>query len=263
MIVLQHPHELRRKNRSLPLVELALFGERISNETAEQEDAKTTTDDDFVMKTMVGRRFGDNSDEDILKILRDPTEVVLLVFPHPDAMDLHDGIALAESKVKDKNVKAAGESPKVSDKKINLIFIDASWKHAIEMNNKTEAAGMWPKNMIRVQLTPSSQDTTQDSSSDNSFIQRRFQIRAPPSPDHLSTAECLAWIASRVENNPEIYEGIMKVLDYMVELWRGFANAQGDTVVGDKRNRAGRSFTDGDGCREMSQKRRKIPSNKT
>ena len=41
MIVLQHPHdhELRRKNRLL-----ALFGERISNETAEQEDAKTTTE---------------------------------------------------------------------------------------------------------------------------------------------------------------------------------------------------------------------------
>ena len=264
MIVLQHPHELRRKNRSLPLVELALFGERISNDTVEQEDAKATKDEDFVMKTIVGRRIGDKSDEGILKILRDPTEVVLLVFPHSDAMDIHDGIALAESKIKDNNVKADGESPK-ADKKINLIFIDASWKHAIEMNNKTEAAGIWPKNMIRVQLTPSSQqDTTQDSSSDNAFIQRRFQIRAPPSPDHLSTAECLAWIASRVENNPEIYEGIMKVLDYMVELWRGFANvaAQGDTV-GDKRNRAGRSFSDGDGCREMSQKRRKIPSNKT
>ena len=37
-------------------------------------------------------------------------------------MDLHDGIALQDSKIKDNNVKADGESPKVSDKKINLIF---------------------------------------------------------------------------------------------------------------------------------------------
>ena len=266
IIVLQHPHELRRKNRSLPLVELALFGEHITiaKEAVQEDDkdAKATKDDDFVMKTIVGRRIGDNSDEDVLKILRDPDEVVVLVFPQPNAMDMEDGLALAESKVKEsQSNKEKNDGDSQSDKKITLIFIDASWKHAIEMNNKTEALGIWPKHLIRVQLTPSS-SSEETSDSKHTFIQRRFQIRAPPSPDHLSTAECLAWISSRVENNPEIYEGIMKVLDYMVELWRGFANAADGGGDADKRKGRGRGFTDGDGCREMSQKKRKITSNK-
>lgn len=253
IIVLQHPHELRRKNRSLPLVELALFGKHLD------QTEQSSSDDDFVMKTIVGRRIGEKSDDAVLKLLSDPNEVVVLVFPHPDAMDLEDGLALAESKVKgiSQNKEEGDPNGKnQSDKKMTLIFIDASWKHAKEMDNKTDAAGVWPNNMIRVQLTPSSSSSTSngEETSNNEFIQRRFQIRAPPSPDHLSTAECLAWIASRVEGNSDIYEGIMKVLDTMVEIWRGFA--------GDGKRKGGGSFTDGDGCREMTQKKRKIVSNK-
>lgn len=256
IIVLQHPHELRRKNRSLPLVELALFG-KLLNQT--EQPYTNASDDDFVMKTIVGRRIGEKSDDAVLKLLNDPNEVVVLVFPHPNAMDLEDGLALAESKIKDKNQNHEGDFDNANklDKKMTLIFIDASWKHAKEMDNKTEAAGVWPENMIRVQLTPSSSSTCDKEETSNDFIQRRFQIRAPPSPDHLSTAECLAWIASRVEGNKDIYEGTMKVLDYMVELWRGFARSDSN----DKR-KGGGSFTDGDGCREMTQKRRKITSNK-
>lgn len=253
VIVLQHPHERRRKNRSLPLVELALFGKHLGQ--AEQNNT-AMADNGFVMKTIVGRRIGENTDDSVLKLLSDPNEVVVLVFPHPNAMDLEDGLVLAENKLKDK----ANESH--SEKKITLVFIDASWKHAKEMDNKTEAAGVWPKNLIRVQLTPSTSSTTnqEETSSDSkpAFIQRRFQIRAPPSPDHLSTAECMAWIASRIESNSKIYEGIMKVLDYMVELWRGFASSDG----GDDKRKGRSSFTNGDGCREMTQKRRKITSNK-
>ncbi|KAK1741631.1 DTW domain-containing protein [Skeletonema marinoi] len=264
VIVLQHPHELRRKNRSLPLVELALFGQHLSQ--TEQQNS-SASDDDFVMKRIVGRRIGEKSDDAVLKLLSDPNEVVVLVFPHPNAMDLEDGLALAESKIKGTSQNHEGETKSatnttspdgnLSGKKMTLIFIDASWKHAKEMDNKTEAAGVWPKHLIRVQLTPSTSSTSnQEETSNDAFVQRRFQIRAPPSPDHLSTAECLAWIASRVEGNSDIYEGIMKVLDYMVELWRGFARPDGD------KRKGGGSFTDGDGCREMTQKRRKITSNK-
>ena len=254
IIVLQHPHELRRKNRSLPLVELALFGKHL-NQT--ELPSSTASDGDFVMKTIVGRRIGDTSDDAVLKLLSDPNEVVVLVFPHPNAMDLEDGLALAESKIKGKSQNQQGDFDGNEPDKMTLIFIDASWKHAKEMDNKTGASGIWPKNMIRVQLTPSSSSACNQEDTSNDFIQRRFQIRAPPSPDHLSTAECLAWIASRVEGNKDIYEGVMKVLDYMVELWRSFASSDGD----DKR-KGGGSFTDGDGCREMTQKRRKITSNK-
>ena len=254
IIVLQHPHELRRKNRSLPLVELSLFGKI----RAEQDVNDAKTEDDFVMKTIVGRRLGDKSDDYVLKLLSDPNKAVVLVFPHPNALDLEEGLALAESKIRDNHQMNKEKTyTSHSDEKMTLIFIDASWKHANEMYNKTEAAGVWPKNLIHVQLTPcSSEETSRDSKC--TFIQRRFEIRAPPSPDHLSTAECLAWIASRVENNLDIYEGIMKVLDYMVELWRGFTSANGD----DKRKYRSRDFTDGDGCIGMSQKRRKITSNK-
>ena len=240
VIVLQHPHELRRKNRSLPLVELALFGKH-------QKEHQTKSEDDFVMKTIVGRRIGDKSDQAVMKLLNDPEEVAVLVFPHLEAMDLEDGLALAESRIKGNSSSEDDEGKKdidSLDKKINLIFIDASWKHAKEMENKSQEVGGWPKNLIRVQLTPSTENAKATSkNSEPVYLERRFQIRAPPSPDHLSTAECLAWIVSRVEENPEIYEGIMKVLDYMVELWRSH-------VGGDNKSR------------EMSQKKRKITSNK-
>ena len=41
-------------------------------------------------------------------------------------MDLHDGIALAENKIKDNNVKADGESPKLSDKRLTSLSSNAS-----------------------------------------------------------------------------------------------------------------------------------------
>ena len=315
IVVLQHPHELRRKNRSLPLVELSLLGRdhpkkgengQATNASAESlhnasqsksiekiepvaSETQNVEDEDFVMKTIVGRRFGDHCDASVMKILRDPNEVVVLVFPHPDALYLEDGLTLAEKRCgfenddnKSDDIDTASNNSKPS-KKMTLIFLDATWKHAREMDSKTTAAGVWPENMIRVQMAPTdlAKKDTKDENNNNdpkiAFVQRRFQIRAPPSPDHLSTAECLAWIASRVERNPHIFEGIMKVLDYMVELWKGFATADesrnGNGRARDKDNGnnnvscstgRGRGFTDGDGCMagegwdSMSQKRRKI-----
>ena len=66
--------------------------------------------------------------------------------------------------------------------------------------------------------------------SDDDFAQltkqRRFEIRAPPSQNQKSTAECLAWVVSRVEQQGDdngnnggtnnIYETVMKPLDLMV-----------------------------------------------
>mmetsp|Transcript_27292 Transcript_27292/g.55114 ORF Transcript_27292/g.55114 Transcript_27292/m.55114 type:complete len:225 (-) Transcript_27292:10-684(-) len=176
-----------------------------------------------------------------------------------------------------KNIPMGGANKFQPQKKITLIFLDATWKHAREMDNKNAAAGVWPDHLIRVQLTPSVVDAdyfgetkttknTYDPKTD--FVQRRFYIRAPPSPDHLSTAECLAWIASRVEGNPLIFESIMKVLDSMVELWRGFASCEKEHDKNDPRsNGARRHFSHGDGCISgkgwdaMSQKKRKIKAN--
>jgi len=236
------------------------------------------------MKTIVGRRFGDHCDLDVMKFLRDPDEVVVLVFPHKQALDLEAGFCLAEERcgidrneVKKNDCDDGGDSSEVIDstactkgtklKKMTLIFIDATWQHAKEMEAATENAGEWPENLIRVQMTPSSaggvkvhvdgscrrtdeyntgdneNKSTNSSNKGEKFIERRFLIRTPPSPDHLSTAESIAWIASRVENNPQIYESIMKALDYMVEIWRGCTAA-------DSRNQCCKS--------QMSQKKLKI-----
>ena len=253
ILVLQHPHELRRTNSSLPLAELCFFGRRRSKE----KDA-SKKENEFVMKTVVGRRFGDHCDEEAMKVLRDPNGVVVLVFPHKLAMDFEVGLRIAEERcciscsekneeTNDENYKSQlSDSAALEDqpnrKKMTLVFIDATWKHAKEMEVATDAVGEWPKNMIRVQMTPSSIGNTGvdlivcdsntaesklqcDINDSQRFIQRRFLIRTPPSPDHLSTAECIAWIASRVEKQPLIYESVTKVIDYMVGLWRGCNNS--------------------------------------
>jgi len=220
IIVLQHPHELRKKNRSMPLVELCLFGKGV-----QQSD---TTKDDFVMKTVTMRRFGEYTDASVMNILRDPNEVIVLVFPHKNAMDLEEGIQLAEKRCEYDSIDNDTEEQK-QQKKMTLIFIDATWKHAREMEQASSVE--WPKNLIRVQLKPSKSNVKEGGSDQSSnievnskegpaFVERRFQIRTPPSPDHLSTAECLAWIVSRVENNPRIYQSITKALDYMVAIWQ-------------------------------------------
>ncbi len=244
ILVLQHPHELRRTNSSLPLAELCLFGRR-------QNKEKDASKNEFVMKTIVGRRFGDHCDEEAMKVLRDSSGVVVLVFPHKLAMDFEVGLRIADErccicsnegneetsdeKNKSQGAESGRDNPK--RKKMTLVFIDATWKHAKEMEVATDAAGEWPKSMIRVQMTPSSIGNSGvdfnvsdnyaaeskpqcDNDEHQRFIQRRFLIRSPPSPDHMSTAECIAWIVSRVENNPQIYESVTKVIDYMVGLWR-------------------------------------------
>ncbi|KAL7549829.1 hypothetical protein ACHAWF_014649 [Thalassiosira exigua] len=300
VVVLQHPLKLRRKNQSLPLVELCLFGKgskKLKSEDstgAQDEDAAmargTTqgTTRDFAMKTVVGRRFGDQCDSSVMKILRDPNEVVVLVFPHKEALDLEEGIRLAERRcgfsdgsadncegrgaVQDeKEIGAIDERAKgaANPKKMTLVFVDATWKHAREMDHKTEAMGEWPKDVIRVQMTPTAREEqsagANDSESDPAkkisagtdgvFVERRFRIRTPPSPDHLSTAECLAWIVSRVEHNPIVYQSVMKALDCMVEHWRGFATSSDDQHAGDRPGGSRvRSFTDGDVAEETNDK---------
>ena len=217
----------------MPLVDLCVFGSVKPNEQSEQ---------DFVMKTIVGRGLGpDSIHTDVMNILNDENEVVLLIFPHPNAMDLEQGIEFAEKQCGlAQEDDASFDKPK--NKKINLLFIDATWKHAREMESKLTKT-LDCKHWIRIHLIPeeispmqnmeeiSFKTNSQDTTSQSPFVKRRFQIRAPPSPNHLSTAECLAWVASRVERNPIIYESITKVLDYMVNKWRVNVASNNETKV--------------------------------
>ena len=80
--------------------------------------------------------------------------------------------------------------------------------------------GCYPEHMLRVQLTKDDFDR------DNTrFEPRRFDIRTPPTEQHLSTAECVAFVLSRIEDdNHLIYHTIMKPLDLMVQQWHSFSD---------------------------------------
>lgn len=68
------------------------------------------------------------------------------------------------------------------------------------------------------------------------FQPRRFDIRSPPSAEHLSTAEALAKSLSRIEDDDNfIYNTIMKPLDLMVRQWHGFAATTKTTREQEKR----------------------------
>jgi hypothetical protein len=85
------------------------------------------------------------------------------------------------------------------------------------------------------------------------FKPRRFDIRTPPSPDHLSTAECIATVAAMAETSghhafhpyatgpdpdaasssgmvgsgSEIFEALMRPLDLMVHFWHDAKHKRG------------------------------------
>jgi DTW domain-containing protein YfiP len=130
-----------------------------------------------------------------------------------------------------------------------VIALDATWKYASEMDRANIRHQCYPMNtgcMRRIRLTASDfqhplfqqqeqnrqaideRSRTQDSVA---TIPHRFAIRSPPkatkntSTDNeaivfLSTAECLAYVLSRIEQNDTIYHTIMKPLDLMVQQWK-------------------------------------------
>jgi DTW domain-containing protein YfiP len=189
-LVLQHPHELRRKNRSLPLVEYCLDAESLI--------------------VTLGRRFGSSTDESVLKLLKEsPSPVenvkpnpVWLFYPGPDAISLSQ--ALKQHK-----------SSEHENDRITLMFLDATWKYAKEMDQANTQNKQYPDHMLRVQLSEVDLENV---------TPRRFDIRTPLSDEHLSTAECLAWTIAQVEENREMYDTIIKPLDLMVRQWHSFSD---------------------------------------
>ena len=134
-----------------------------------------------------------------------PDRAVWLIFPHSQAKSLTQ--AISERK------KQQSTTP------LTLVFLDATWKFAAEM----ERASHFPSHTEYVCL---------DAAQDLAGIQpKRFDIRTPPSPEHLCTAECLALVASRVEENPIVYETIMKPLDLMVRQWHSFVDKNRATAT--------------------------------
>lgn len=216
VIVLEHPQETKRKDRSLPLIELCL--QKYKGDDCNESSERTYSDSlmDFGIYTHVCRRFGSQIPKPIYNMLQDENEIVFLIYPSEDAISLREALDHVNASRNSSNCKGAN-NPNTDHRqnKINLIFIDATWKFAKEMDAKSTNAQAWPKHMIRVKL-----DAT-DFGSD--FKPRRFDyIRTPPTEDYLSTAECIAQTLQVVENNKTLFESLMKPLDLMVTQWKSF-----------------------------------------
>lgn len=189
------------------------------------------------LHTVVARRFGTQTDAHVMELLQDENRNVMLVYPSDDAISLTEGL----QQIRERKTNTAAHD----DNKITIVLLDATWKYAREMYKANE--NQFPTNVIKVALKPEDWSAFMDKSE---FKPARFDIRTPPSPNHLSTAECIAWIVSTIENNPSHYDTIMKPLDLMVEQWHSFSG------------RGNFSFTNGDGSideatREVGNKKRK------
>lgn len=199
ILVLQHPHEIRRKNRSLFLAEFCLTPESLTCVRARKWQPTTASTNGNVNMGTVTKAF------------MSPDRAVWLVYPHAQAIPLRQALAERQASLLQSTTTTDDDDNDTPERPLTLMFLDATWKFAAEMHRAS-------------QFPPHVQYVCLDTTDLQGIKQKRFGIRTPPSPGQLSTAECLALVVSRVENDPEIYETIMKPLDLMVEQWHGFAN---------------------------------------
>lgn len=189
-LVIQHPHEVRRKNRSLPFIELCLHPESL---TVIQS-----------RRLLSWKVLG----------LSGPDHPIWLLYPDPQAISLTEALNRQQQLIANHPTNDDDNLPV----RTILLFLDATWKFAKEMHRKNQEEGRYPPNLQLVQLT------AQDVADNQQFVPRRFDIRTPPSEGHFSTAECIAQTLSQVEDNATIYETIMKPLDLMVQQWHSHQN---------------------------------------
>ena len=198
--ILQHPHEHERKNRSLPFVELCLSTESVT--------------------VVVGRHFG-RVESRFVERLHDPIATVWLIYPSDEAIPL----AQALSEWRNEQERTYDSSGLHNRPSLTLLLLDGTWKYAKEMDTANRARNLYPAHLKHVKLTP---DDLRDLP-----LRNRFDIRTPPSENHLSTAETLAWVAAQVENDTSVYDTIMKPLDRMVEQWHSFQEQSKPTTKTD------------------------------
>jgi DTW domain-containing protein YfiP len=225
ILVLQHPHEIRHKNRSLPLMELCL--------------------EKSAIHTVVARRLGVEGiidDETRERLYESPA---LLLYPSQEPSDqqqvvsLEEGLEMIQKRRQQENQSTDSQQ----SQKITIFILDATWKYAKEIHKANLKEEQYPPHMIKVSLRPipskseksnenettAEEKTTAETTTTTTpvgFKPRRFDIRTPPSEECLSTAECIAWAVAATEDNPELYASLMKPLDVMVEKWKSFSNGR-------------------------------------
>jgi DTW domain-containing protein YfiP len=200
IVVLQHPHELKQKNRSIPILELCMDQESLA--------------------LCVGRMFGEEQLTSRIGTLLQPPNLPILLFP--EAKSESEAISLSDAKKKVRDAKQKVQQKLPDGGKVVLIVIDATWKYAKEMHRANLQYELYPSNLLRVSMQP-------DDFPDN-WSSGRFDIRTTPntgdsSKSFMSTAECIAWAVSELggeTNHPELYPTLMKPLDLMVQKWNSF-----------------------------------------
>jgi hypothetical protein len=92
-----------------------------------------------------------------------------------------------------------------TNKIINVLVLDGTWKYTKEMDR----ANTYPDRMLRVQWSPNANDNDNDNDNNDNDKNNNSppapahafaSIRTPPSPNHLSTAECIAWLIGCLEH---------------------------------------------------------------
>lgn len=217
VLVLVHPLELKRKNRSLPLIELCVV------DTYPPHMNIDSITPEFSLCTQVGRKFHITMDPVIQKLLHRQNLDTLLIFPSPDAILLQEALDVVHK-------RRNNQTDEVH--RIILIFVDATWKQAKEMEQACTAHHIWPDHVIRVRLQPQdfmgrpdsfektfTNSNAVDFEGNLRYQPKRFHIRTPPSESHFSTAESIAMVTSRIEGNAGLYDTFMKPLDLMVQKW--------------------------------------------
>lgn len=190
IVVLQHPHELKMKNRSIPILELCL--------------------DSSSLELCVGRKFDkEQMDLKVFEFLQPPNVPVLFFPPEHDEKNVH---SLSEAKE-----IIAEKLPE--EGKVIIVALDATWKYAKEMHRANLKDDLYPNNLVRVCLQPS--DFPDD------WVSGRFNIRTTPQKGEstlgfMSTVECIAWAASELGGHPDLFAILMKPLDLMVAKWNAF-----------------------------------------
>lgn len=118
-VVLQHPQEAKRKNRSLPFVQLCLSSSSLS--------------------VTIGKRFGSQTDPRVKDRIQSKDSCTWLLFPGKNSIPLS---------------KALESLSEQDYKKVTLIVLDATWEYAKQMNNANESTHQYPAHLQRVKLDP-------------------------------------------------------------------------------------------------------------
>lgn len=192
-LVLQHPHELRRKNRSLPIVQHSL--------------------DPNSLTVVIGRRFGvesGNAIPDIVAKCRERNPHVhhqtWLVFPGTQATSLSTALQRLRKLEEEKETQGF----------VTVVFLDATWQYACEMDRNLRERNQYPSDMLRISID------LEDLPKEESFKPRRFEIRKARADDQFCTAEAISRVLAALESRSEIHAALMKPLDLMVSQWNSF-----------------------------------------